>query len=175
MNTEIKSKWVKALKSKKYKQGKGALKSYLNGKELHCCLGVLCDLYIKDCKDCNEDEAQVWLDPLPNSKKNRLIPLLNDEKECSVAIPPDEVFDWADIPIKFNVDGARVPNWHENGEYGYVEKEGRVRFDPSGLTSKTKKKVLAITGREPKNYNLSHLNDNGMSFNDIADVIAEVL
>jgi len=34
-------KWVKALRSKKYKQGTGELKSVDNE---YCCLGVLCDI-----------------------------------------------------------------------------------------------------------------------------------
>jgi hypothetical protein len=44
MNKRIKSRWVKALKSGKYKQGKGQLKNY---DDTYCCLGVLCDLYTK--------------------------------------------------------------------------------------------------------------------------------
>jgi len=43
MNQEIKKKWVDALRSGKYKQGKGTLR--FNDK--YCCLGVLTDLYIK--------------------------------------------------------------------------------------------------------------------------------
>ena len=43
MNPEVKKKWVEALRSGKYKQGKGRLKLG----EQYCCLGVLCDLYIK--------------------------------------------------------------------------------------------------------------------------------
>lgn len=46
MNPKVKSKWVKALRSGKYKQDKGTLKS---GKG-YCCLGVLTDLYIKEKK-----------------------------------------------------------------------------------------------------------------------------
>lgn len=43
MDAKIKARWIKALKSKKYKQGKAALKT----EEGFCCLGVLCDLYAK--------------------------------------------------------------------------------------------------------------------------------
>lgn len=41
MNAAIKRRWVKALRSGKYKQGRGLLKQ---GDEF-CCLGVLCDLH----------------------------------------------------------------------------------------------------------------------------------
>ena len=42
MNQEIKELWIKALRSGKYKQTTGKLKS-IEGS--YCCLGVLCDLY----------------------------------------------------------------------------------------------------------------------------------
>lgn len=40
MNKEVKEKWVAALRSGKYKQGKHALRM----DDQFCCLGVLCDL-----------------------------------------------------------------------------------------------------------------------------------
>lgn len=40
MNKEVKTKWLEALRSGKYKQGQGCLA--FNGK--FCCLGVLCDI-----------------------------------------------------------------------------------------------------------------------------------
>ena len=42
MKKEISKIWVKALRSRKYKQGQNAL---LNEKGERCCLGVLCDLF----------------------------------------------------------------------------------------------------------------------------------
>jgi hypothetical protein len=45
MNAEVKEKWLNALRSGEYKQGRYALKS-ING--FFCCLGVLCDLYSKE-------------------------------------------------------------------------------------------------------------------------------
>ena len=38
-------KWVKALRSGKYKQGRGVLKHNRENKTFHCCLGVLCEIY----------------------------------------------------------------------------------------------------------------------------------
>jgi hypothetical protein len=40
MNPEIKQRWIEALLSKKYKQGR----FYLRREDNYCCLGVLCDL-----------------------------------------------------------------------------------------------------------------------------------
>lgn len=50
MKTAIAKEWVKMLRSKKYKQGKGALKFKYRGQMRHCCLGVLCELYQKTHK-----------------------------------------------------------------------------------------------------------------------------
>ncbi len=41
MKPEIKQKWVAALRSGKYKQGRGCLRRH----DSYCCLGVLCDLH----------------------------------------------------------------------------------------------------------------------------------
>lgn len=41
MDTKVKRKWIKALLSGKYKQGKGQLRSQ---KDKYCCLGVLLDV-----------------------------------------------------------------------------------------------------------------------------------
>lgn len=47
MRPEIRDKWVAALRGGQYQQSKRYLKS-LRG---YCCLGVLCDLYLKEFPD----------------------------------------------------------------------------------------------------------------------------
>lgn len=47
MNDNAK-KWVAALRSGEYKQGKNALTRTTKNGERHCCLGVACDLYLKE-------------------------------------------------------------------------------------------------------------------------------
>jgi hypothetical protein len=42
MNPEFKRKWVEALRSGRYKQGRGVLRS---SDDEFCCLGVACDLF----------------------------------------------------------------------------------------------------------------------------------
>ena len=50
MNKDIAIKWVKALRSGKYKQGIGSLCEVTGKSTKYCCLGVLTDLYQKECK-----------------------------------------------------------------------------------------------------------------------------
>mgnify|MGYP007046850129 CR=1 FL=1 len=51
MKKDIAKKWVKALRSGKFKQGQGTLKQYdSEGNIKHCCLGVLCELYNETMK-----------------------------------------------------------------------------------------------------------------------------
>jgi hypothetical protein len=46
MKKTVMKKWVKALRSGKFKQTKNRLKrTNTQGKVSHCCLGVLCELY----------------------------------------------------------------------------------------------------------------------------------
>lgn len=69
MKPEIKTKWIAALRSGEYKQGK----MFLKHADEYCCLGVLCDLHCKetgmqwesDGSYCGElkvlpDEVRAW-------------------------------------------------------------------------------------------------------------------
>lgn len=48
IDEKIKTKWVAALRSGEYKQGRGALRKKDSGGDRFCCLGVLCDIYAKE-------------------------------------------------------------------------------------------------------------------------------
>lgn len=51
MKQNIMKKWVKALRSGKFKQGIGTLKQYNRKEQVkYCCLGVLCELYNQEMK-----------------------------------------------------------------------------------------------------------------------------
>ena len=63
MNQEIKRRWVEALRSGEYKQGREALKC----QGQFCCLGVLCDLHAKETNTkwvdhINKDFSSDYLD-----------------------------------------------------------------------------------------------------------------
>jgi hypothetical protein len=98
MNKRVKAKWVKALRSGKYKKGVGQLAELITVPvedgweaddkvvgEKFCCLGVLCDLYDKEKKN----KERSW-----NEEQGEL---------------PEEVMEWAgldmaDPVVKFNAD-----------------------------------------------------------------------
>ena len=79
MNKKIKAKWLTALKSGDYRQGRMELK---NGPEF-CCLGVLCDLYIKETgKGEWEDSTFASVEDFDHEDENL----------------PNGVREWAELP-----------------------------------------------------------------------------
>jgi hypothetical protein len=49
MKTELKQKWVEALRSTKYTQGTTWLRKKDSAQTYHCCLGVLCEIMDPKC------------------------------------------------------------------------------------------------------------------------------
>ena len=110
MNEQVKEKWLNALRSGDYQQ----TRQYLHKEDGFCCLGVLCDLYIKE----NNEEWKI--------------------DECGdyfyeqYKYPPLSVIEWS----------------------------GLVSTNPIVCNGET---------------SLGYLNDNGSTFNEIADLIEEHL
>lgn len=98
MKKEIAKKWVRALRSKKYRQAKGLLKTKTkSGPASHCCLGVLCELYQQERKKnkkslLDTDDHSARESGLDLPKTNRVFEF-NGE---STALP-DVVRAWAGI------------------------------------------------------------------------------
>lgn len=84
MKNKIKDMWIDNLINGNYEQGKDCLKD----EDKYCCLGVLCDLYIK------EHNLSWNSDPI----KNRKYSIFN----C-VSTLPVEVADWAGISRENNL------------------------------------------------------------------------
>ncbi len=90
MNPEIKQKWIKALRSGDYRQGRGKLSraNFVTGDYEYCCLGVLCEVLEIDYKGSDAYPApeiltSVGLDSnLTNfdstNEINTLVPILAD-------------------------------------------------------------------------------------------------
>ena len=79
MKPEIKARWLTALRSKEYAQGRGALCQQHNGIMEFCCLGVLSDLYAKD-------HNVPWMPPDRAGKAHTL--------HCEAGELPNQVLDW---------------------------------------------------------------------------------
>ena len=66
MKQNVMKKWVKALRSGKFKQGQGTLRQFnKKGQAQHCCLGVLCELYnetMKKSKKKTLSEETIYTD-----------------------------------------------------------------------------------------------------------------
>lgn len=62
MNKTLKSKWLKALRSGRYKQGKRRLFGKYKEQNRYCCLGVLCKIQgvsIKTMKEHNKSTGDL--------------------------------------------------------------------------------------------------------------------
>lgn len=81
MNQEIKKQWVAALRSGKYQQTKGRLRTIDNR---YCCLGVLCDLVAPGDWDLPHNSGENYLHVgscgLPTNKVLRMAGVLDVEK-----------------------------------------------------------------------------------------------
>jgi hypothetical protein len=99
MKQEVAQKWIKALRSGKYKQGRKALKYRDKGVTRHCCLGVLCELYQQEKKskqqrclktvEVNPEKECLWLD-VSGTGKCRAFRFANTATEL-----PKSVQKWA--------------------------------------------------------------------------------
>jgi hypothetical protein len=81
-NEENVQKWIDALRSDEFKQGKGALRLEEDGEVFHCCLGVACELYRRE----NPEEVGDWR---PTVEFGQTFGILDAD-----AVLPDEVRDW---------------------------------------------------------------------------------
>jgi len=106
MRKEVMVKWVKALRSGKFKQGTGTLKQFNSkGAAQHCCLGVLCELYNQEMKKNKKKmlSETIWDN---DSDFSHGYCRLGGKKEDL----PKEVMDWAGIE---NSMGKFYPNYYD--------------------------------------------------------------
>ncbi len=128
MKPEIKEKWLKALRSGEYSQGSGCLKQTDSGTEkvTHCCLGVLCEIYLEETRETWGDSSELYE---------------------SLGVLNKKVVEWAGLPDS-NPD----------------------------IPTKVVAKIFHQEVRDDKStFPLAVLNDHWANFNQIADIIEEVL
>jgi len=111
MNKRIKSKWLKALRSGKYEQGKYNLRDSENK---YCCLGVLCDIYAKENK-------KRWI----KSKSNGNY-YMKDGGSKMYAMPSDKVVEWAfgskDLPnLEYENIGFGMAYLNDHRDRTFIE------------------------------------------------------
>lgn len=88
MDTAVKERWVRALRSGEYQQGTGQLRK----EDKYCCLGVLTDLYDKRFRvDGSGWHTDEWV----NGYSDTIYRTRSGERYCSY--PPPEVMRWAGI------------------------------------------------------------------------------
>jgi hypothetical protein len=150
MDQEIKQQWVDALRSGEYSQGRYWLRHGNRENSNHCCLGVLCDLY----------DGQLWKQAVDD-----FTPRYNSDDEDS-SEPEDSCFE-------FDGDASellpkKVAKWAgftlDESEYC----DGAIRF--VGIDDKSRRLVdhLTLIGKSPT---LAEVNDQGFSFEEIAEII----
>ncbi len=110
MNPEIREQWIEALLSGKYQQGKGRLKS-ITGGEKHCCLGVLCELYVSQVPSAH------WRD---RHETNGTVGVIVDEKgQQNHILLTDAIKNWAGLPefieVALNDKDVEVAWLNDNG------------------------------------------------------------
>jgi hypothetical protein len=93
MNKAIARKWVRALLSGKYQQGRGTLRRSEN----YCCLGVLCDIYRKDVGGSWERRGV----------EDTFAFVATPDESTTTSLPP-KVMDWADLDIFVEEDLIRL-------------------------------------------------------------------
>lgn len=111
MNKKVKAKWVEALRSGKYKQGKDALRK---GDNTFCCLGVLCDLHRKTIKKAG------WK-PIKDGKGEIISYRYLD---CG-GVPDSKVLNWAGInndPDNLSLGKLIVLNDNEKKSFKQIAK-----------------------------------------------------
>lgn len=100
MNTQVKEKWLQALRSGEYPQGRNVLRS---GDKGFCVMGVLCDLY---AKETGQGEWE------PSYTPGRYRFKLGEEGYVSNA--PEAVEEWAGLDSFLRV--GVIMNHNDNGE-----------------------------------------------------------
>lgn len=87
MKPEIKKRWIEALRSGKYNQGKG----YLCKDDSYCCLGVLCELAVEDGAISRPAPRRV------RSGSSQVGGVVAYGALGSDYMPPAEVYEWAGV------------------------------------------------------------------------------
>jgi len=145
MNPDITRDWVADLRSGRYEQGHSCLTKIVNGMSLDCCLGVQCKLYMERHPEHRHEVDQ---------RTNHMTYFIMG------GILPEQIQKWSEMatpegtirhPFMYDVSVARG-SLLEAGialdDWDAIQKSGQHDY-----------------------YQLTDLNDSGLTFDQIADVI----
>ncbi len=138
MNENIKSRWVAALRSGNYSQARGRLESESH----YCCLGVLCEIAVKDNIVDKYKTAE-----------GSLYASFSDPIDRGTAVLPIAVMEWAGLPT-------------DDPNPAVILRHDEI---PPSISKHDYGDVFLSTG--DGKTNLASLNDNGATFEEIADII----
>lgn len=152
LKPEVKEKWLAALRSGEYRQAKGALRrpGYTAegaASESFCCLGVLCEVAMAE---------GVALRRVDKWGENGYEGTGDDYTGIVDAYPPGVVTRWA---VQSGLDGA---------DLGLDVEDDNLWDEPVAVIDADDESGGRFTS-------LVGMNDNGRSFDDIADVIEREL
>jgi hypothetical protein len=115
MNHQIGLKWISALRSQDYAQGRSWLRQANDDGEFrYCCLGVLCDIYAQENnKEWEHNPPQNYLNASP------VVSTIEDVDN----VLPNEVIEWAGLDGEDNpmmdVNGVKIALSDLNDKYEY--------------------------------------------------------
>ena len=104
MRQEIKEKWVTALRSGEYKQGREYLKTLSGENTYYCCLGVLCELALKEGVNLTTGKGCLTDDTFTIH--------YNGESTS----PSGTVLQWADLPLDGEIVNDLIQKNDVDGE-----------------------------------------------------------
>ena len=117
MNTEVKQKWIDALRSGKYEQGSEKLRSVTG----YCCLGVLCDIYAQEHNTQWEFRGDEEINP-----QSQDYWYFDEHSEFL----PETVMNWAELKthnptVRVDVeDNDDEDNWYYKDELSDINDSG---------------------------------------------------
>jgi len=149
MNPERKAEWLRRLRSGEYDQTSGQLKAEYGSNVSYCCLGVACEMAREDgVGDYWSGNGYLWYgshdDYMADGESGVL-----ESKAASWATLPKGVSEWLGLDDSEGDPYVSVPTNHP--KYQYLSDHGYL--GPNN------------TAR------ISQLNDNGFTFEQIADLI----
>jgi hypothetical protein len=173
MNAEVKQKWVEALRSDKYEQVMGELYQGRNGVVRCCALGVLNDIsglgawdenkqyYVEDREDFDED---AWACMVFDHELDEFY----DASTTETKLPDLDNLEQYDGNLREHI--RQCFHFEEEALHPAVMRwAGLERNDPR----------ITVDGKERRTtklpWTILYANDNGITFDKLADIIEEQL